>query len=52
MSNPAAFALLIVQGNDAIQAADTLWEVRKKGIPLETIIDQGKSVCAIGVRGH
>ncbi|KAK0214634.1 hypothetical protein EDD85DRAFT_798901 [Armillaria nabsnona] len=50
MSNPAGVALLIVQGNDSIQATDTLWEVRKKGIPLETIIDQGKSVCAIGAQ--
>ncbi|PBK84805.1 hypothetical protein ARMGADRAFT_1036753 [Armillaria gallica] len=52
MFNPAGIALLIAQGNDAIQATDTLWEVRKKGIPLETIIDQGKSVCAIGLIIH
>ncbi|PBK82034.1 hypothetical protein ARMGADRAFT_1038919 [Armillaria gallica] len=50
MSNPAGVALLIAQGNDAIQATDTLWEVRKKGIPLETIVDQGKSICAIGAQ--
>ncbi|KAK0216720.1 hypothetical protein EDD85DRAFT_962114 [Armillaria nabsnona] len=37
-------------GNDAIQAADTLWEVWNKVIPLETIIDQCKSVCTIGAQ--
>ncbi|PBK87890.1 hypothetical protein ARMGADRAFT_1034492 [Armillaria gallica] len=47
MSNPAGVTLLIAQGNDAIQATDTLWELRKKGVPLETIIDQCKSVCTI-----
>ncbi len=52
MSNPASIALLISQCNEAIQGADTLWTLKDKGVPLETIIDQCKSICAIGVCGH
>ncbi len=52
MSNAASVTLLVTQGNEAIQAADTLWGLKDKGVPLETIINQCKSVCAIGVRGR
>ncbi|PBK85504.1 hypothetical protein ARMGADRAFT_1036258 [Armillaria gallica] len=48
MSNPASVTLLVAQGNEAIQSADILWGLKDKGVPLETIINQCKSVCTIG----
>ncbi|SJL18064.1 uncharacterized protein ARMOST_21636 [Armillaria ostoyae] len=43
---PADIAKLIAQANEAIQAADTLWQ-HKDGVGLETLIKPCKGVCAI-----
>ncbi|SJL15890.1 uncharacterized protein ARMOST_19398 [Armillaria ostoyae] len=45
MSNPTNVAVLIARANEAIQAADTLWEHK---VELETLVKQCKAVCAIG----
>ncbi|SJL18077.1 uncharacterized protein ARMOST_21649 [Armillaria ostoyae] len=45
MSNPTDVAVLIARANEAIQAADTLWEHK---VELETLVKQCKAVCAIG----
>ncbi|KAK0229591.1 hypothetical protein EDD85DRAFT_794076 [Armillaria nabsnona] len=50
MSNPASVALLISQCNEAIQGADMQWTLKDKGVPLDIIIDQCKSICAIGAQ--
>ncbi|SJL13044.1 uncharacterized protein ARMOST_22623 [Armillaria ostoyae] len=45
MSNPTDVAVLVARANEAIQAADTLWEHK---VELETLVKQCKAVCAIG----
>ena len=48
MSNPTDVAVLVARANEAIQAANTLWEHK---VELETLVKQCKAVCAIGVCG-
>ncbi|SJL08052.1 uncharacterized protein ARMOST_11411 [Armillaria ostoyae] len=45
MSNPTDVAVLVARANEAIQAADTLYEHK---VELETLVKQCKAVCAIG----
>ncbi|SJL16567.1 uncharacterized protein ARMOST_20093 [Armillaria ostoyae] len=45
MSNPTDVAVLVSHANEAIQAADTLWEHK---VELETLVKQCKAVCTIG----
>ncbi|SJL18988.1 uncharacterized protein ARMOST_22602 [Armillaria ostoyae] len=45
MSNPTDVAVLVARANEAIQAADTLWEHK---VELETLVKQCKAVCTIG----
>ncbi|SJL18151.1 uncharacterized protein ARMOST_21725 [Armillaria ostoyae] len=45
MSNPTDVAVLVARTNEAIQAADTLYEHK---VELETLVKQCKAVCAIG----
>ncbi|SJL16093.1 uncharacterized protein ARMOST_22520 [Armillaria ostoyae] len=45
MSNPTDVAVLVAHANEAIQAADTLYEHK---VELETLVKQCKAVCAIG----
>ncbi|SJL04174.1 uncharacterized protein ARMOST_07534 [Armillaria ostoyae] len=44
MSNPTDVAVLVAQANEAIQAANTLWEHK---VELEMLVKQCKAVCAI-----
>ncbi|SJL11276.1 uncharacterized protein ARMOST_14679 [Armillaria ostoyae] len=48
MSNPTNVAVLVARANEAIQAANTLWEHK---IELEMLVKQCKAVCTIRVCG-